>query len=88
MEGTIPVEVVGLTYLESFGITKNPGVKGTIPTEFAGIEPLERLLFRDCSMTGQIPEQFNGSKCQLSSNRHCNVSLTMPVTEFNLWVTS
>lgn len=64
LAGTIPVEVSGLTFVDNFVIEDNPGLVGTIPTEFAGIEPLQKLRLRNCALSGTIPEQFNESAFQ------------------------
>jgi hypothetical protein len=55
MEGTLPMELHHLHYLKALQITINPGITGTIPSEYGYFPHLQQLALSYNSLEGVIP---------------------------------
>ncbi|XP_028073798.1 probable LRR receptor-like serine/threonine-protein kinase At1g12460 isoform X4 [Camellia sinensis] len=61
LNGSIPIEVVGLKRLLVFRLGNN-SVDGTVPAGFGSIELLEVLDLHNLKLVGNIPEEISNCK--------------------------
>ncbi|KAI8018842.1 putative LRR receptor-like serine/threonine-protein kinase [Camellia lanceoleosa] len=61
LNGSIPIEVVGLKRLLVFRMGNN-SVDGTVPVGFGSIELLEVLDLHNPKLVGNIPEEISNCK--------------------------
>ena len=59
MEGTLPMELHHLKYLKELHIDVNPGIIGTIPSEYGQFTHMQKLALSFNSIEGKIPNSFS-----------------------------
>jgi hypothetical protein len=59
MEGTLPMELKHLHYLKELHIDINPGLTGSIPSEYGFFPHMQKLALSYNSIGGKIPDSFS-----------------------------
>ena len=59
MTGTLPMELHHLKYLKELHVDINPGIVGTIPSEYGSFQHLQKLALSYNSIQGKIPGSFS-----------------------------
>jgi len=68
LTGTLPSEMGRLSWLRSLRLSGNRNLSGSIPTEYANMVEMRRMILNDTQVTGTVPDALCDALLGLDDN--------------------